>query len=160
MPEGVIFGYIGPLVDGGVDVVALIFQLPLKLLVVPLVFVPAAAAAAIPTRMGAMAVKTLALYMLTTAIAISTALGSRLIQPGVGMNTGRAGYLLCPTKHLRSKKSSSIFSRPTPLKAMAEGNMLQIIVFFNPDGYRRIRSAVNRGEKVQQVFNDLNEEVL
>ena len=78
------------LIDGVLDVVGTIFIASLKLLVVPLVFVSLVCGCSSlgdNARMGGMAVRTLALYMLTTAVAISLALlMAGLIDPGSNMN--------------------------------------------------------------------------
>ena len=162
MPEGVNHWLHWALVDGVLDVVGTIFLNSLKLLVVPLVFVSLVCGCSElgdNTRMGAMAVKTLALYMLTTAIAISTALlVANLIQPGVGMNMAEQATFV--PNEAPSLKEVFINIFPTnPIKAMAEGNMLQIIVFSILMGIAVSRSG-EPGRKVQQVFNDLNEVVM
>jgi len=162
MPEGVNHWLHWALVDGVLDVVGTIFLNSLKLLVVPLVFVSLVCGCSElgdNARMGAMAVKTLALYMLTTAIAISTALlVASLIQPGVGMNM--AEQVTFVPNEAPSLKEVFINIFPTnPIKAMAEGNMLQIIVFSILMGIAVSRSG-EPGRKVQQIFNHLNEVVM
>ena len=80
------------LIDGVLDIVGTIFIASLKLLVVPLVFVSlvcGCSALGDNTRMGSMAIKTLSLYLLTTAVAVSLALlVANILNPGVGMNMG------------------------------------------------------------------------
>ena len=77
------------LVNSVFDVVGSIFVASLKLLVVPLVFVSlvcGSSAMGMNARMGHMALKTLGLYMITTAIAISLALLlANVINPGMGI---------------------------------------------------------------------------
>ena len=150
------------LVDGILDVIGAIFLASLKLLVVPLVFVSlvcGCSALGDNTRMGAMAAKTLALYLMTTAIAISLALiMANLIQPGVGMNMGE--QITFVPNDAPSIKDVFINIFPSnPIKAMAEGNMLQIIVFSLLMGVAVSKSG-EPGRKVQELFVHLNEVVM
>ena len=120
------------LVMGLFDTVGQIFIASLKLLVVPLVFVSlvlGTASLGSNSRMGVMAGKTIALYMATTGIAISLALiTASIIKPGVGMDLSTATSFM--GSEAPSLKQVIINMFPTnPVTAMAEGNMLQIIVF-------------------------------
>lgn len=120
------------LVMGLFDTVGQIFIASLKLLVVPLVFVSlvlGTASLGSNSRMGVMAGKTIGLYMLTTGIAISLALiTASIIKPGVGMDLSTATSFM--GSEAPSLKQVIINMFPTnPVTAMAEGNMLQIIVF-------------------------------
>lgn len=162
VPPGVNHWLQWALVDGVLDVIGTIFLNSLKLLVVPLVFVSLVCGCSElgdNTRMGAMAVKTIALYMLTTAIAITIALAmASLIQPGVGMNLGE--QITFVPSEAPSLKAVFINIFPTnPIKAMAEGNMLQIIVFSILMGIAVSRSG-EPGRKVHAFFNHLNEVVM
>lgn len=150
------------LVDGVFDAVGKIFVASLQLLVVPLVFVSLVCGTASlgdNTRMGPMAFKTLVLYMLTTAIAISLALlAGVLIQPGVGIHLETAVQFNPSTAPSIKDVIVNIF--PTnPLKAMAEGNMLQIIVFSLLMGVAISRSG-EEGKRVAQFFNNFNEVIM
>ena len=75
------------IINGVLDALGQIFVASLKLLVVPLVFVSLVCGSASlggNSRMGALATKTLLLYLLTTAIAISLAMFiAVIVQPGV-----------------------------------------------------------------------------
>jgi len=120
------------LVMGLFDTVGQIFIASLKLLVVPLVFVSlvlGTASLGSNSRMGVMAGKTVALYMATTCVAISLALiAASIIKPGVGMDLATASNFM--GSDAPSLKQVIINMFPTnPVTAMAEGNMLQIIVF-------------------------------
>lgn len=150
------------LVDGILDVIGTIFIASLKLLVVPLVFVSlvcGCSALGDNTRMGAMAVKTLALYVTTTAIAVTLALlFANLLQPGTGMDMGEEMRFV--PKEAPSLKDVLINIFPTnPVKAMAEGNMLQIIVFSLLMGVAVSRSG-EPGRRVQDIFNQFNEVIM
>ncbi len=150
------------LVDSIFDLVGQIFVASLKLLVVPLVFVSlvcGSSAMGANARMGRMAVKTLGLYMLTTALAITLALMlANVINPGEGIELGNAGAYQ-PTEP-PSLKSVLINIFPTnPVKAMVEGNMLQIIVFSILMGVAVTHSGA-AGEKALEVFQSFNEVIM
>jgi len=150
------------LIDGALDVVGKIFIASLKLLVVPLVFVSlvcGCSSLGSNTRMGGMAVRTLALYMLTTAVAISLALlTANLLNPGIDMNMTSAAVFDPGTRPSLKEVVINIF--PTnPIQAMAEGNMLQIIVFSILMGVAISRCG-ETGKKVQQLFQQFNEVIM
>ena len=120
------------LVEYVFDVIGRIFIASLKLLVVPLVFVSlvcGSAAMGVNVRMGRIALKTLGLYVMTTAIAITLALiTANLVDPGLGIDMASASVF--ESKEPPPIKDVLIGIFPTnPIQAMAEGNMLQIIVF-------------------------------
>lgn len=151
-------------VTGGVfDVVGKIFIASLKVLVVPMVFVSlvcgSSGLGSEDSRMGPIALKSIGLYMLTTAVAISLALSAALlIQPGVGIElTTDSNYV---AKEAPSLKQVLIDIFPSnPVKAMAEGNMLQIIVFALLFGVA-ISKAGAAGESVRGFFENLNEVIM
>ena len=76
--------------EGMLDVVGQIFIASLRLVIVPLVFfslVCGVVSISSTSRIGSISVKTLSLYLLTTAIAISIALSFALFfQPGIGID--------------------------------------------------------------------------
>ena len=118
--------------EGLLDVVGQIFIASLRLVIVPLVFfslVCGVVSISSTSRIGTISLKTLSLYLLTTAIAITIALTFALLfKPGIGID------LALPTAFQStaapSLKEVLINIFPTnPIAAMAEGNMLQIIVF-------------------------------
>ena len=79
--------------------------------------------------MGQVALKTIGLYLVTTAIAVSLALTiANIVDPGVGINTAEAADFIA--KPAPSFKDVFIGIFPSnPFQAMVEGNMLQVIVF-------------------------------
>lgn len=114
------------------DVIGKIFVISLKLLVVPLVFfslVCGSASMGEDVKMGQVALKTIGLYLVTTAIAVSLALTiANIVDPGIGINTTEAANFIA--KPAPSFKDVFIGIFPSnPFQAMVEGNMLQIIVF-------------------------------
>ena len=121
------------LVDGLFDAVGQIFIVSLKMLVVPLVFVSltcGAASLGATGSIGRLGSKAIGLYLLTTAIAVTMALSvSLIIDPG--MDAG--SVLEAPDyqgKEAPGIKETLINIFPdNPIASMAEGEMLQIIVF-------------------------------
>ena len=114
------------------DVVGQVFVISLKLLVVPLVFfslVCGSASMGEDVKMGQVALKTVSLYLMTTAIAVSLALTiANIVDPGKGINTSEAANYVA--KEAPSFKDVFIGIFPSnPFQAMVEGNMLQVIVF-------------------------------
>ena len=150
------------LVNSVFDVVGSIFVASLKLLVVPLVFVSlvcGSSAMGLNARMGQMAAKTLGLYMITTAIAVALALGlANLINPGTGIQLA-ADISFTPAE-APSVKEVLINIFPTnPVKAMVEGNMLQIIVFSILMGVAVTHSG-EPGKKTLELFHSFNEVIM
>ncbi len=150
------------LVDDILDGVGLIFVASLKLLVIPLVFVSlicGVTALGDNARMGAIAFKTLVLYLFTTALAISAALlAALLIQPGVGADlVSNASYSATQAPPLK-QVFVDIFPS-NPIRAMAEGKMLQIIVFALLVGYS-ITLSGNAGKRITAIFRDLEHVIM
>lgn len=121
------------LVGGVFDVGGKIFLASLQLLVVPLVLVSLTCGTAAlddVTKLGRIGGKTLGLYLLTTAIAISIAVAAALlVEPGAGFDrTGVAAT--AKLDEAPSIAQTLIEILPTnPFQALAEGRTLQIIVF-------------------------------
>lgn len=150
------------LVNSVLDVVGSIFIASLKLLVVPLVFVSlvcGSSAMGMNARMGHMALKTIGLYMVTTAIAITLALlFANLINPGMGIDL--AGDVAFEPAAAPSIKEVLINIFPTnPVQAMAEGNMLQIIVFSILMGVAATHSG-EAGKKTLDLFESFNSVIM
>lgn len=109
-----------------------IFLSSLKLLIVPLVLVSLACGTAAledVTKLGKIGGKTLGLYLMTTAIAISAAIGvAILVGPGIGeFETESLEYTV---REAPSLTQTLIDIFPTnPFEALAEARMLQVIVF-------------------------------
>ena len=146
------------LVDGVFDAVGQIFVRSLKLLVVPLVFVSlicGVASLGNNSRMGAVATKTVALYMTTTAIAIALAICvAVIIQPGVGIDLALASEFVA--KEAPPLKTTLINIFPSnPVQSMANGSILQVIVFSLLMGFA-ISQSGEKGQRVSDFFNDLN----
>jgi len=150
------------LIDGLFYVVGAVFMASLKLLVVPLVFVSLVCGAASLddlSRLGRIGGKTLGLYLGTTAIAISVALSAAaLIRPGDGLDLPTNLEFAPRAAPGWTETLVNIFPS-NPIQAMAEGNMLQIIVFALLFGFAMSLSA-DPGRRLLAVFEDLNKVVL
>lgn len=145
-------------VNGIIDVGGKAFVASLKLLVVPLVFFSLACGASNLSEgssIGRVGIKTIGLYLFTTAIAITLALTiANLVDPGVGMALTTETTFVA--KESPPLKEVFIALVPTnPVKAMAEGNMLQIIVFAILLGVAIAKSGP-AGERVRASLNDWN----
>jgi Na+/H+-dicarboxylate symporter len=148
----------GLLVEGIFDVVGKIFIASLKMLVVPLVFVSlvcGTSSLSDPSKLGRLGGKSILLYIGTTAIAISLAVAfALLVAPGEGLNlVSQATY---EAKEAPSLGQVIINMMPTnPINAMAEGNMLQIIVFSVFFGVAMAMTG-EAGKRLTSVFEDLS----
>ena len=146
------------LVFGLFDTVGQIFVRSLKLMVVPLVLVSlicGVSALGNNSRMGAVALKTVVLYLSTTAIAISLAiLTAVMVQPGVGIDLALASEFV--PKEAPPLKQTLINIFPSnPVESMANGATLQIIVFALLFGFA-VTKAGDQGKRITSFFNDLN----
>jgi Na+/H+-dicarboxylate symporter len=146
-------------VDGLLHVIGSVFVAALKMMVVPLVLVSLVAGVTALSDLrvlGRIGAKALGLYLATTAIAITIALTlAGIVGPGQGFDAGE-------TSATFSGKEAPPFTQvlidmvPTnPVAAMAEGNMLQVIVFALLLGIAITMSGA-RGKHVLNLFTDLN----
>ena len=157
--EGVIGDYV---VEGLFHVGGSIFLASLKLLVVPLVFVSLVCGTAALddiSKLGRVGGKTLALYLATTAVAVSLAILAVIaIRPGDGFDLETDVTFVAQQPPSIAETLINLF--PTnPVRAMAEGNMLQIIVFSILFGLA-VTLAGAPGKRVLAVFNDINGVIL
>lgn len=145
------------LVDGLFDLVGRIFVASLKLLVVPLVMVSlicGSSSLSDSARMGPIAGKTLLFYLSTTAIAISLALFfAVLIGPGSNVELTTNASFQASTPPPLVDVLVDIFPS-NPFAAMADGKMLQIIVFSLLFGYA-ISHAGEPGRRIAAFFRDM-----
>ncbi|WP_305810451.1 dicarboxylate/amino acid:cation symporter [Photobacterium leiognathi] len=150
------------IVDGLFDVGGKIFIASLKMLVVPLVFVSLVCGTSslkdIAT-LGRLGGKTVAFYLATTAIAITLALFlANLFKPGAGADLSAATTFVA--KEAPTLGSVIVGMFPTnPISSMANGNTLQIIVFAVLFGIA-ISAAGKPGERIAEIFKDLNEVIM
>ncbi len=146
------------LLEGVLYVGGSIFLASLKLLVVPLVFVSLVCGTAAlddVSRLGRVGLLTLTLYLTTTAVAISLALaGGALVKPGAGFDlTTSADFVRRDAPGLAD---TIVAMFPTnPVAAMAEGNMLQVIIFAGLFGLS-LTLAGDKSRRVLSLFEELN----
>ncbi len=150
------------LVDGLFDVVGRIFVASLKLLVVPLVLVSlicGSSSLGDSARMGPIAMKTVGLYLLTTAVAVTFALFfAVIVGPGNDVNlTTEASFSVSGPPSLADVLVDIVPSNP--IRAMADGKMLQIIVFALLFGYA-ISHAGEPGRRIASFFRDMEAVVM
>ena len=145
------------LVSGLFDLVGRIFVASLKLLVVPLVLVSlicGSSSLGDSARMGPIAVKTLGLYLATTAIAVSLALlFAVLVGPGSHVALESTATFEAQVPPPLIDVLVDIFPS-NPVRAMADGKMLQIIVFALLFGYA-ISHAGEQGRRIASFFRDM-----
>lgn len=145
-------------IDGVLDIGGKIFIIFLKMLVVPIVFVSLVCGVCNlddAKKFGRLATKTIILYILTTAVAITIALivaNSLKIGSGGNFTTATAFNV----QELPSMKQTLLNIFPSnPFAALASGNMLQIIVFAILFGMA-ITWSGKSGQKVRELFIHLD----
>lgn len=166
---GIAFYYVVPkgyvrdtvFVDGIFNVVGNGFIRGMQMLVVPLVFcslVCGSMAMGDTKKLGKIGVKALLFYLVTTALAIVVALVvANVINPGQGLDISAVETTETTIAETTSFSETILNIIPTnPIKALAEGNMLQIILFAIIVGIL----LAYKGEKadaVANVFSQLND---
>ena len=106
----------------------------MQMLVVPLVFcslICGSAAIGDTKTLGKVGVKTIMFYMATTALAITVALSvAKVINPGIGLDLSSIQKSDTTVAEATSFADTILNIIPkNPIQGLAEGNMLQIIVF-------------------------------
>lgn len=151
------------LVGGLIDAGGQIFVRSLQLMVVPLVFVSlvcGAASLSATDSIGRVAGKTVALYLFTTALAISIALLlATIVQPGSGVAPASLETDFQPAEPTSIKDTLVSIIPTNPVGAMAEGRMLQIILFALLLGLALSRSG-QAGRRLAGIFDDVNEALM
>lgn len=134
----------------------------IRMLVVPLVFLTIAAgvaALADPKRLGSIGVKTLAMYVFTTALAVTTGLTvATLIAPGLGATFADAVPKAMGTPPDTARMFMEIIP-DNPVAAMAQGQTLSVIFFAILVGAGVI-AAGKGAEPVRQFLNGASEVML
>lgn len=151
------------LVNGVFYVVGNGFLRGMQMLVVPLVFcslICGSMSMGDSQKLGKVGVKTLVFYLLTTAIAITAALlVGNLINPGVGLDTSK----LVTTSEVQEVAKVSFADTllniipKNPIQGLAEGNMLQVILFALIIGVilAKLGERTATVAKFFQEFNDI-----
>jgi len=150
------------IVNGFFQFLSEAFIRSLKALVVPLVFVSLVCGTAAMDdvrKLGSIGLKTLALYLFTTAIAISIAIVVALVvRPGEGVQVTEANdYVPGETKSLL-QVFIDIFPENV-VSAFANGEMLQIITAALAFGVALVVSG-EHGKRILDLFKDLNEVIM
>lgn len=149
-------------VEGIFSTLGQIFIDSLKMLVVPLVFVSlvcGTSALSDPSKLGRLGIKSVGLYIVTTAIAITLAMSmALLVSPGEGLS-------LSTETTYQAKEAPSLgdviinMVPSNPVNSLAQGNMLQIIVFAVLFGVAMAMTG-EAGKRLSAVFEDLNTVVM
>ena len=149
------------LINGVFKVIGKGFLRAMQMLVVPLVFcslVCGSMAIGDTKKLGRVGVKTMIFYLITTAIAITLAiLIGKIINPGIGLDM--SSIQIAETTVSESKALSDVLLDiiPTnPISALANGNMLQIIVFAILIGVI-LAMLKEKGTVVATFFSQFNE---
>ena len=161
---GIILNYLVPdssikndvVINGVLYVIGNGFLKLMKMLVVPLVFtslICGAAAIGDTKTLGKVGVKTIALYICTTALAVSVAIGvANLIRPGIGLNMSQiqtADAVTTTTTQTSMTETLLDIIPDNPFGSLANGTMLQIIVFALIVGIL----IAKMGERAELLFN-------
>ncbi len=138
-----------------------IFMTILRMLVVPVVFVSlvAGSSSIAASKLGKVGLKTFILYMATSVVAITLGLViASLFGLGKGVHAVTSSVFTAPPAP--SLKSVILDMFPSnPLRALAEGKMLQIIVFSLLLG-TSLKAAGAPGKRVSEIFTDLNHVIM
>lgn len=148
-------------VEGLFNVGGTLFINALKMLMVPLVLVSlvcGVCSLADPSKLGRLSLKSIGLYLLTTAIALTLALTlASIFQPGIGMPVGDAAFDASSKPPLTDVIINIV---PTnPFEAMVKANMLQIIIFAILVGLA-ITLSGEQGKRIGNWFEDANKVVM
>ncbi len=129
---GVVAGVLFPSFSQSIKPLGDLFISAIKMLIVPLIFsslVVGVTGMKDPKKMGRIGIKTFSLYLLTTAFAISIGLFiGTVMEPGKGVDLGTTTTLKTVEAQPFSETLLNIVPK-NPVASMAEGNVLQIIVF-------------------------------
>ncbi|MBT0587217.1 dicarboxylate/amino acid:cation symporter [Alteromonas oceanisediminis] len=146
------------LVDGIFSTLGTIFIASLKMLVVPLVFVSlvcGTSSLSEPSKLGRLGGKSIGMYILTTSIAVSLAMFmALLITPGSGVERPTDAVFDAKEAPPLSEVFINMFPS-NPINSMAEGNMLQIIVFAVLFGIAMAMTG-DAGKRIANFFEDIN----
>lgn len=159
MPSGTLKNTI--LLGGIIEILGTGFINAIKMLVVPLVFISLVCGSSSMgdvKKLGRIGVKTMCFYLLTTALAISIALGiGKLINPGFGLDM--SNLITQETTIGESKSLTEIILGiiPTnPIQSLANGEMLQIIFFALLLGIA-MSMIGKKADPVRKFFESTNE---
>jgi len=152
------------LIDGIFYLVGQAFLKAIMMLVVPLVFISlvnGAASMGDIKKLGRIGVKTVLFYLATTAIAISISLSlSAIFKPGVGLNLSNSNLSEVTIKEATPLVEVILDMIPdNPIASMANGNMLQIIVFAMLIGVG-LSALGEKTKMITNLFKQLNDLIM
>lgn len=148
-------------VDGICYVIGNGFIRLMKMLVVPLVFtsiVCGASSVGDTKALGKVGIRTIVFYLVTTALAISVAIGvAVLIKPGLGLNMDsiEVGEVTAAESTPATETLLNIIPE-NPIEALANGTMLQIIFFAMIVGIL-LAKMNERAELISNLFTQIND---
>ena len=152
----------GYLTKGLFHVIGQIFISALQMLVVPLVFVSlvvGTCSLSDPSKLGRLGGKAVGLYLVTTAIAITIAIGfGVLVQPGAGIDLVTDAVYQAQQAPSLAQVIIDLFPK-NPFNAFASGNMLQVIIFALLFGIA-MALVGKSGERLKGLFEDFNEVIM
>ena len=159
---GIIFGAIAGENALAIGWIGDIFLRLIRMIVVPLVFVTLVSgviAMGDPKRLGSLGIKTLALYIGTTLIAITIGLTlAAIIQPGIGVDlAGAEAKGLAEAQSLKDRLLTII--PLNPIGALVDGNMLAIIFFALLLGSGVLLTG-KKGKALADIFDSASEVML
>ncbi|MFC0523878.1 dicarboxylate/amino acid:cation symporter [Pontibacillus salicampi] len=136
-----------------------IFVKLIKMLVVPIVVVSlvlGTAGISDPKKLGRLGFKTIAFFLVTTAVALTLALSlGAIFQPGAGGTPIEAGEF--NAEEAPSVVDTLLNIIPTnPIDAMAQGEMLQVIAFSIIIGFG-LSQIGEKGNRIYTLFEQANE---
>ncbi|MGB0496051.1 MAG: dicarboxylate/amino acid:cation symporter [Kangiellaceae bacterium] len=145
----------------GFSIAKTLFVNSLKMVVVPLVLISlicGTCSLSDPSKLGALAGKSLILYLFTTATAITLALTlASMFDLSSGLSMAGNDFTAKTAPPLTEVLGGLVPSNP--VQAMSSGNMLQIIVFAILFGLA-ISHAGEKGKSIATFFGALNEVIL
>ncbi len=173
---GVVVGLILGPGARSIEFIGTIFIRLITMVVVPLVFFSLALGTASLgdiKKLGRVGLKTFLYFTLTTALAITIGLlAANLLQPGAGLNEQVKQELLKNYQQAAQGKISLVQEKPSlisvlvnivpanPVKAMAEGEMLQVIFLALIFGLCLSLITPEKSKPILQFFEGINEAVL
>ncbi len=149
------------LINGIFYVVGQGFLRAMQMLVVPLVFcslICGSMAIGDSKTLGKVGVKTMIFYILTTAIAITLAIFvGKIVNPGIGLDMSNIQISEPSVSSTTSFSEVLLNIIPTnPLNSLAEGNMLQIILFALLIGII-LAKLKEKGDVISRFFSQFND---
>ncbi len=150
------------IIEGAFYIVGNGFLRLMQMLVVPLVFcslVCGASAIGDTKTLGKVGIKTIVFYLITTALAITVALSvAKVVNPGIGLDISAIEQAETTIAESTSLTETLLNIIPkNPIQGLAEGNMLQIILFAIIVGIilAKLGSKVDMVSKFFAQFNDV-----